>query len=268
MPPSSLPADVSPELAPTVDLMGVALHNLTEDELVHHVVGRAAEGRGGWVATPNVDVLRLMVTDASVRELISKADLVVTDGMPLIWASRLQGTPLRQRLAGSEIIQPLCARAAQEGVGVFLLGGAPGTAERAAEVLAQRYPGLRISHLCPPIGFETDQTWVQAVHDALRAAAPGLVFCGFGTPKQERFIISLVPDYPATWFIGTGGTFSMVAGDKPKAPLWMRRCGLEWAHRLRLEPTRLFERYIVHDLPFALRLLAVSGARRFSRRRA
>src|SRR5262249_757978 len=98
---------------------------------------------------------------------------------------------------------------------------------------------------------------------ALDGAGPGIVFCGFGFPKQEHLMEVLSARYPATWFIGSGGTFSMIAGDTPKAPPWMRKNGLEWVHRLRLEPRRLFERYIVHDIPFAVRLLATSAIERF-----
>ena len=252
----------------TVTLMGVTIHNVSQSEVVSHILGEASQGRGGCMITPNVDILRLVTADPELAALVRAADLVVADGMPVMWAARLQGTPLCERVPASEAIHPLCAAAAQAGVGVFLLGAPPGVAERAAAVLAGQYAGLEIGHLCPPMGFEKDDTIVRGIHEALRRASPGIVFCGFGFPKQERLMKSLHELFPGTWFIGSGGTFSMVAGDTPKAPVWMRRAGLEWAHRLRLEPARLFERYIVHDLPFAFRLLLASAANRLRGRSA
>ena len=257
----------------TVNLMGLLLHDLTERELVDHVVHAATSGRGGWMVNPNVDVLRQVVADRSVRALVEGCDLVVADGMPLLWAAAVRGTPLRQTVPVSDAIWPLCEEAARRSVPVFLLGGAPGSAEAAASVLADRYPGLVVSHMSPPVGFDRDPAAMDAVRRGLREARPGLVFCAFGFPKQERLTTQLRSELPGAWFIGSGGTFSMVAGDTPKAPPWVRRLGLEWAHRLRLEPRRLFHRYVVDDVPFALRLLtwavvarARSSAGRGSRR--
>lgn len=268
--PDSSPAGAGPgptgdqRGAATVRLLGVRLDNLSESEVVDHVVRAAAAGRGGWMVNPNVDVMRQIVTDQALRQLVSGADLVVADGMPLLWAAALQGSPLKQRVPVSEAIEPICQAAAELDVGVFLLGGSPGTAQRAAEVLRHRYPGLRVGYLCPPLGFEQDEAGMAEVDRAIGAAAPGVVFCAFGFPKQERLMVMWRQRFPSIWFIGSGGTFSMVAGDTPKAPPWMRKTGLEWAHRLRLEPRRLFQRYIVHDVPFALRLLAYSGLARLA----
>ncbi len=212
----------------------------------------------------NVDVLRLMVTDPAVLQVIAGADLVLADGVPIMWASRIQGTPLEQRVAASELIWPLCSEAASTGMGVFLLGAPPGTARRAGEVLAARYPGLVFADHCPPFGFEHSDGAVSEIFQAIEAARSKIVFCALGTPKAERFMEVLSGRFPSLWFVTAGGTLSMVAGDTPKAPVWMSRIGLEWLHRLRLEPRRLFERYIVHDLPFVFRLLASSARARFS----
>ncbi len=258
LPPRPTPAAVA------VTLLGVRLDNLTQQELADHIVSSAARGAGGWMVNPNVDVLRQIVLDPTLRQLVSEADLVVADGMPLLWAARLQGTPLRARVPVSEAVGPLCAAAAASDVGVFLLGGPEGVAERAGKVLTDQCAGLVAAHLCPPLGFEHSEAAMAEIDQALASAAPGIVFCAFGFPKQERLMKVLSGRFPGTWFIGSGGTFSMVAGDTPKAPAWMSRSGLEWLHRLRLEPRRLFERYIVRDLPFTLRLLGSSAWGRFS----
>jgi N-acetylglucosaminyldiphosphoundecaprenol N-acetyl-beta-D-mannosaminyltransferase len=245
-----------------ITLMSVRLDNLSEEEAAEHVVSAAQRGEGGRLVNPNVDVLRQVVSDGSLRPLLQSADLVLPDGMPLLWAARLQGSPLKERVPVSEAINTLCVKASERDVGVFLLGGSPGTAERAAEVLKERCPQLSVDYLCPPFGFERDDVEMARIFEALQRARPGIVFCAFGFPKQERLMNALSERFPAAWFVGSGGTFSMIAGDTPKAPTWMRNIGLEWAHRLRLEPRRLFERYIVHDLPFACRMLASSAAAR------
>jgi N-acetylglucosaminyldiphosphoundecaprenol N-acetyl-beta-D-mannosaminyltransferase len=245
-----------------ITLMSVRLDNLSEEEAAERVVSAAERGEGGRLVNPNVDVMRQVASDSSLRPLLQGADLVLPDGMPLLWAARLQGSPLKQRVPVSEAINTVCVKASQRGVGTFLLGGSPGTAERAAKVLINRCPGLSVSYLCPPFGFEDNQLEMARIFAALERAQPGVVFCAFGFPKQERLMQVLGDRFPETWFVGSGGTFSMIAGDMPKAPAWMRNNGLEWLHRLRLEPRRLFERYIVHDLPFACRMLASSAVAR------
>ena len=217
--------------------------------------------------TPNVDILRQAVTDPRVGRVVRKADLRIADGMPLVWASRLQGTPLRERLAFSEMVYPLARAAAAKGLTFFLLGGEPGTAELAAETLIGRVPELKVvGTYAPPLGFECVDSEIGQLVEALRSANAAIVICGFGCPKQEKLMFGLAPLFPSTWFIGAGGTLTLLAGRTSPAPGWMRRSGLEWLHRLRLEPRRLFRRYVVDDIPFAIRLLWSSALSRSSSR--
>jgi N-acetylglucosaminyldiphosphoundecaprenol N-acetyl-beta-D-mannosaminyltransferase len=216
----------------------------------------------------NVDNLRLTVADPAVRRLVADAHLVLADGMPIMWASRLQGTALKQRVAASEAIWPLCSEAAKKGMGIFLLGAPPGTARRAGEVLAARYPGLVFGHHSPPFGFEHNDEETSEIFQVIETAGSKIVFCAFGFPKAERFMEVLSGRFPSLWLVTCGGTLSMIAGDTPKAPVWMSRYGLEWLHRLRLEPRRLFDRYIVHDLPFTARLFLSSAMERARAARA
>jgi N-acetylglucosaminyldiphosphoundecaprenol N-acetyl-beta-D-mannosaminyltransferase len=222
-----------------------------------------AEGRGGWIVTPNIDVLRLAASDASIRRLISAADLSIPDGMPLVWASRLLRQPLPARVAGSTLMWTLSQAADRSGASVFLLGGNPGVAERAAAVLSRTMPKLKISgHHCPPVGFEYSPNEMRALVERLETAKPNIVFCGLGFPKQERLISQLRLRFPATWFLGIGIGISFVSGDVRRCPPWMQNLSLEWLHRLSREPRRLFTRYVLHDVPFALYLLAWACAHR------
>jgi len=247
---------------PTVQLGGVALHSLTEREAIERIVS----GGGGWVVTPNVDILRQVAADAEFARLVGAATLSLADGMPLIWASRLKGSPLPERVAGSTLIYGLSAEAARRGRSVFLLGAAPGVAERAAARLEASYPDLRIVGChCPPLGFEGRQTDITAIEAALSNTRPDIVFVALGTPKQERLIKRLRSVLPDAWFVGSGATLSFVAGETPRAPAWLQRAGLEWLHRLWHEPRRLFGRYIVLDVPFAIRMLARCAHERAAR---
>ena len=242
---------------PAIQLGGVRILALSERECVELVLERAATGRGGKLVTPNVDLLRQCAADPSLRELLAGFDVVVADGMPLIWASRLQGTPLPERVAGSNLISRFASAAAQRGLSVFMLGGEPGTAEAAADVLVARNPGLRVagSH-CPPFGFERDDAALAEIRAALVAAQPDLVFVALSFPKGERLAALLAPVLPRTWFLGVGISFSFLCGRVRRAPPWMQRAGLEWLHRLSQEPGRLGRRYLGYGIPFALRLLA------------
>jgi N-acetylglucosaminyldiphosphoundecaprenol N-acetyl-beta-D-mannosaminyltransferase len=186
---------------------------------------------------------------------LSGARLVVADGMPLIWASRLRGTPLPERVAGSNLIWSLTAAAARRGASIFLLGGNPGAAEACAERMRADYPDVRIAGLlAPPHGFEKDPRAIDEIVQTLRDAAPAIVYLALGFPKQEELALQLASQMPATWFVGVGISFSFVGGEVRRAPRWMQSAGLEWVHRLVQEPRRLFRRYVIDGLPFAARM--------------
>jgi N-acetylglucosaminyldiphosphoundecaprenol N-acetyl-beta-D-mannosaminyltransferase len=245
---------------PVVELRGVQFHAITEPQCIEYILNELRGGRGGVVMTPNLDHLRRCGVDMSYRALLAEADLVVADGMPLVWASRLQGTPLPQRVAGSDLISSLSKAAAKEGRSLFLLGGSPGSAEGAAKVLRERYPEVKIVGIhCPPMGFEDDERQMATVVEALEQARPDIVYLGLGSPKQEKLIQRIRRYVPGAWWLGLGISFSFLCGDVQRAPRWVQRLGLEWVHRLVQEPRRLFKRYIVHGLPFAGRMLGRSA---------
>jgi N-acetylglucosaminyldiphosphoundecaprenol N-acetyl-beta-D-mannosaminyltransferase len=249
----------------TVTVGGLRFAALTEGEVVHRVRTAIARGIGGRIATPNVDILRRAALDSEVRADLESADLLVADGAPLIWAARLAGTPLPERVTGSGLIWALSAGLAQDGSSIYLLGGDPrtGGATRAATRLLDRYPGLRIAGAqSPAFHFEEDPHALQRVLSRVVEAEPDLVYLGLGFPKQERLIAQLRPVLPSSWFLGCGAAINFVAGDCRRAPVWMQRVGMEWAHRLASEPRRLAGRYLRDDLPYAARLLCTSALRR------
>lgn len=249
-------------------LNGIAFDAKTEAQVVAHVVAALARGDGGSIVTPNVDVLRQAAQRQDLRDLVSTFDLVLADGMPVVWAAALQGTPLPERVTGSSLVWSLARAAAREGLPVFLLGGAPGVADSARSVLARSIPDLQIvGTYCPPYGFEDSPEELSKIDAAVEGLDCTLVLCGLSFPKQEYLVARLREQRPAAWWLGAGAGLAFVSGDLQRAPHWAQRVGLEWCFRLRQEPRRLLRRYLLHDLPYALRLLVVSAARRAAGRR-
>jgi N-acetylglucosaminyldiphosphoundecaprenol N-acetyl-beta-D-mannosaminyltransferase len=260
--------DEGPGAPRAVRVMGVPMASLTERGASRRLVAAAREGRGTWTVTANLDHLRRYRSEPVARLLIDSADLVVADGTPLVWASRLAGAGLPQRVAGSNMIWELAREAAESGVSLYLLGGDPGVADKAARVLCERHPGLQVAGTyCPPFGFEHDERELERIERSVAAAAPGLVLVGLGFPKQDLLIGRLRGNLPAASFVGVGISFSFVAGEVSRAPLWTQRLGIEWLHRLAQEPRRLARRYLVDGLPFALSLFRSALGHRLSPRR-
>lgn len=248
---------------PVVTVAGLDFDPLSEDQLVARIVRDLKDGRGGWVIPANIDVCRQTSRDSAARELVSGASLVVADGMPLVWAARLGGNPLPERVTGASLIFTLTAAAARNGKSIYLLGGKPGVPEQAAAELTRRYPGLLVAGTdAPPVGFDREPGEFAAVRARLEEARPDIVYVGLGFPKQERVIAALAPGLPAAWFIGCGAAIPFAAGVLPRAPERMQQLGLEWLYRLISEPRRLFRRYLLADLPFAARLLLTSAPTR------
>jgi N-acetylglucosaminyldiphosphoundecaprenol N-acetyl-beta-D-mannosaminyltransferase len=248
-------------LPSAISIRGFPFLDITEQGLVNLVVTTP----GRWIITPNVDILRQGCQKPEIAELLRRADILVADGMPLIWASRLQRTPLPERVSGSHIIWSIPEAAAKHNMTIFLMGGVPGAADACARVLKDRFPNLRITGTyCPPFGFEKSETEVAKARAAIAAAPADIIFVALSFPKGEHLIERVRGVAPSSWWIGVGISFSFVAGEVKKAPPWMQKTGLEWIHRLLQEPRRLARRYLIDGLPFAARLLigsAISGFR-------
>jgi len=250
--------------ADSVTIDGVCLLSVTERGCIDHVLDELDAGRGGWIVTVNLDILRQARRVAEVRELIGEASMCVADGMPLVWASRLAGTPLPERVAGSRLIRSLSGVAAERDRSVFLLGGNPGTADATADWLHRHYPALHVAGTCcPPVGFEDDEQQIESIRTTLIDAAPDIVYVALGFPKQERLIERLRGDMPAVWWMGVGISFSYLSGEVTQAPVWMQRVGLEWVFRFVQEPFRLGGRYL-RVIPFGVGMLVRSFVQRFA----
>lgn len=231
-----------------ISIAGVMVDNVTLSEAVLRVENLARAAGPSVVVTPNIDHVVKLHRDAEFRRIYEAADLVLADGMPLVWAARFLGTPLKERVTGSDLFPALCACAALSGLRVFFLGGREGAAEKASEILRAANPGLMVCGVySPPLGFEKDTIENKKIERLLSEARPDILFVGLGAPKQEKWIWKHARAVGVPVSIGVGVSFEFVAGMVRRSPRWMQRSGLEWLWRLGSEPKRLWRRYLIED---------------------
>lgn len=233
-------------------MFGINIDNVTLNEACDIIINKAKNKETyDYVVTPNVDHIVKLQHDPLLREIYRNASLILADGMPLIWASKLLGYPLKEKVSGSDIFPQICRIAAQEGLTTFFLGGMPGVAEKAKNVLVKRYPKLSVVGLySPPFGFEKNEQENKKVIDMIKEASPDILFVGLGCPKQEKWIYKNLQEIKVPISLGTGAAFDFVAGTVKRAPKWMQKSGLEWFWRFSQEPRRLFKRYFIDDMQF------------------
>jgi len=222
---------------------GVPFTPLTLAETVAAVGSLIEIGQPSYFITANTHYAMLTAKDAGLRAINTRAAFIVADGAPLVWASRWQGSPLPERVAGSDLIFELSAAAATKGYRLFFLGGASGVAEEAARRLGARYPGLQVVGTeCPPFRELTAEE-EEALAARIRSARPDILFVAFGQPKGERWIDQHLAELGVPVSVQVGASLDFAAARVRRAPGWMQKAGLEWAFRVGLEPTRLFTRY-------------------------
>jgi N-acetylglucosaminyldiphosphoundecaprenol N-acetyl-beta-D-mannosaminyltransferase len=206
---------------------------------------------GGTVFTPNVDHIVTAEGSETFRRAYARVSLSLVDGTPVLWASRLVGHPLPEKVSGSDLMIPLVERAAAKGWRLFLLGGAPGVAAQAAAILVERFPALIIAGTdAPRIDLEGDPAERRAVAAAVAATHPDVVLVAFGSPKQELFCDEMRELLAPAVLLSVGAGIDFVAGTARRSPAWMSRWGIEWVYRLAREPRRLARRYLLKDPQF------------------
>lgn len=213
------------------------------EEILAWIVARDPVCR--YVVTPNVNHTVLLERHVGLRLAYRDAGLVLVDGMPLVLAARLFGRPVPERVAGSDLVPRLFDEAdRRNGIRVFLLGAAPGVAQCAARQIEHRWPRCRVAGThSPPVGFERDAAENDGIVAAVARARPDLLVVGLGAPKQELWVHAHRERLAVPVALCVGAAIDFLAGEKRRAPAWMRRAGLEWLHRIGSEPRRLAKRY-------------------------
>jgi N-acetylglucosaminyldiphosphoundecaprenol N-acetyl-beta-D-mannosaminyltransferase len=204
----------------------------------------------------NAQAVLIAEESRQFAEILNGSTLSIADGMSIVIASRLLGTPLHERVAGVDLVEELCKLCALEGLSVYFVGGRPGAASLTAKILVRRYPALVVAGIdCPPYGFETIPDEDEKILQRIRTAAPDVLFVALGTPKQEYWTAQHRSELKVAVAIPVGAAFEMIAGLVPRAPRWLQSIGMEWLFRLVLEPRRLWRRYLIGN-PRFIRLLA------------
>jgi len=216
-------------------LLGIRVDDVTFDEMLARMGAYIADGKPHQICTVNPEFLMLAQRDPEFRQILAHSDLNIPDGGFLLWAARRKGGRLRQRVTGSDGLPMFAERAASKGYRLYFLGAAAGIAERAAQVLRQRYPALQVVGTFAGSPSPADE---DAIVARIRAARPDALFVAYGAPQQDKWLARNAARLGVPLQMGVGGTFDFIAGIVPRAPAWMRRLGLEWLHRLLLQPWR------------------------------
>lgn len=229
--------------------MNTEIDNYTMEEAVCAIDQLIQQNKNGYVVTPNIDHIVKLETDTNLQKVYADADVILTDGKPMIWMSRLYGTPIKAKVSGSDLFPELCALAARKDYRVFLLGAAEGVAVKAAANLQKKYPGLIIAGTySPPFGFEKDEEEIEHIIQIVTRAKPHILIVGLGCPKQENFIYKYRDRLNVPVSLGLGASIDFEAGILKRAPKFMADHGFEWLYRVAQDPKRMAKRYFVDDV--------------------
>ena len=228
----------------TVALFGLPVTNVDMEEAVKRVDGYINSGGVHQIATANLDFARNALIDPYLQHIICDCSMVLPDGAPMLWASKLFGAPLQERVTGVDLVPALARLAADRGYRLYFLGSSEESSSTAVNSLLKRFPKLKIvGRSCPPIASLNEMDNGKMLAE-IHAAKPNIIFIGFGNPKQEIWIHRHKDRLPPSVVIGIGGALDMIAGKLRRAPRWIQSLQMEWAFRMAQEPGRLLPRYV------------------------
>lgn len=229
--------------------LNIEIDNLSMIESIERIDELIQKRRPSYLVTPNVDHLVKLEKDIEFMKVYEEADLILTDGMPLIWISKILKKPIKEKVSGSDIFPKICELASKKHYSIFLLGAAEGVAAKAANNLENKYKGLIIAGtFSPSYGFENDENEVKNIINKINEAKPDILAVGLGAPKQEKFIHKYKNELNVPISLAIGASIDFEAGNIKRAPLYMQKSGLEWFYRFIKEPRRMFKRYFIDDL--------------------
>jgi N-acetylglucosaminyldiphosphoundecaprenol N-acetyl-beta-D-mannosaminyltransferase len=241
-----------------ITMMGCEIDNLTMEQTLQKIDGFIQSGLPHQHVVVNVDKLVKASHDAELRRIINDCALVNVDGMPVVWASRLLGKPLKERVAGVDLFEALMQRSARTGWRVFLLGAREEVVSEVKRQYELKYPGLTVAGYRNGYWKPEEE---EGVVEQIRAAKADLLFVAISSPKKEHFLGQYQAHMKVPFAMGVGGTFDVAVGRVKRAPLWMQRNGLEWFYRFLQEPRRMFRRYFIEDMAFVWLFLKEAARR-------
>lgn len=230
-------------------LLNTYINNITMSETITAIEQMIETNKKSYVVAINVDVVMKIENDPYLKRIVDNANIVLVDGKPLVWISKMHGKPLKAKISGSDLVPLLCEVAVQKNYTIFIIGGKDGIADQAKQRLESKLPGIQIvGTYAPPLGFEKSEKELSKINQMISSAHPDLLIACFGCPKQEKWIYENIQKYDAKVSICAGATVDFLAGNVKRAPRWMSEHGLEWFYRFLQEPKRMFKRYFVDDL--------------------
>lgn len=231
-----------------IDFLGIRINNVTSSEILDHVDYCIERRTPCHIVGVNVDQAIRVIEDEYSRKIFDSAEIVFTDGKPIIWMAKRLKRPIVEKVSGPDLMIELCERAAQKKYKIFLLGAGEGVAAKAAENLTKRYPGLEcVGTYSPPFGFEKNPEEMEKILTMLKNSGADQLFVGMGSPKQDIFIFENMNKYNIPVSYSMGAAIDFLGGSVKRAPKWMSDHGLEWFHRFMQNPKRLYKRYFVED---------------------
>ena len=238
----------------TVALFGLPITNVNMDQAIKRVDGYILSGSVHQIATANLDFARNALVDPYLHSIICDCSMVLPDGAPMLWASKMFGVPLQERVTGVDLVPALARLASERGYRLYFLGSSEESSSTAVNSLLKRFPKLKIvGRSCPPVATLPEMDNEKMIAE-IQAARPNIIFIGFGNPKQEIWIHRHKDRLPPSVVIGIGGALDMIAGKLHRAPRWIQSLQMEWMFRMAQEPGRLMPRY-VRDAKALLRYL-------------
>ncbi|HEY6331605.1 MAG TPA: WecB/TagA/CpsF family glycosyltransferase [Blastocatellia bacterium] len=230
-----------------VIVTGVGVDDLTVDETLAAIRAMTEEPGFHYLAAVNAAKMVAAGKDPSLKQILDSADIVAADGMSIVWASRILGRPLRERVTGIDMLARLLELAESAGLSVFFLGAKQEAIAAAVREYRATYPRLQVAGYRNGYFGERES---KAIAEEIKQTGAELLFVGMGSPAQERWIAQYGAESGVRFAMGVGGSFDHVTGAVPRAPLWMQRAGMEWLHRLMREPRRMWRRYLIGNTRF------------------
>ncbi|GAB3409414.1 WecB/TagA/CpsF family glycosyltransferase [Massilia agilis] len=231
-----------------ITLMGCQVDNLSMEETLGRIEQFIQSGQPHQHVVVNVDKLVKASRDPALRQIINECALINADGMPVVWASRLLGKPLKERVAGVDLFEALMQRAGEKGWRVFLLGAREEVVSKVADTYQRKYPRLVLAGYRN--GYWKGEAEELDVARQIRDSRADLLFVAISSPKKEQFLGRYQAEMKIPFAMGVGGTFDVAIGRVKRAPVWMQKSGLEWFYRFLQEPRRMFRRYFIDDMAF------------------
>jgi N-acetylglucosaminyldiphosphoundecaprenol N-acetyl-beta-D-mannosaminyltransferase len=258
-------AHLTPRPDIRANVLGIGVHALDLDIAATLIETAVREGRKGYVCVTGVHGVMEAQRDPEFRNILNRAFIVTPDGMPTVWIGHLQGHSKMKRVYGPDLMLEICGRSVDKGLRHFLYGGKPGVAVQLAQNLQRAFPKIAIAGTFTPPFRPLEPQEQAALETQMEESRPDIVWVGLSTPKQEKFMSANLHRLPCKIMIGVGAAFDIHTGNVKDAPGWIKKTGLQWAHRLWQEPGRLWKRYLVNNSAFLAAIgLQLAGLRRYA----